>query len=124
MSDSDLLLVIDGPDDLSVFLPSKLIEYIGAGTPIYGIVPPGTSATVLRRLGGLVADPRDNDQVADALVRALQLARERKVDVNRTPWGDADIRAKFTIDRVTRDFAAILTDVIARKVWPAGPAAS
>ena len=41
MSALDLLLVIDGPDDLSVFLPSKLIDYLGARVPIFGIVPHG-----------------------------------------------------------------------------------
>jgi hypothetical protein len=34
MSEADALLVIDAPADQSVFLPSKLIDYIGAGRPI------------------------------------------------------------------------------------------
>jgi hypothetical protein len=123
MAESDLLLVIDGPDDLSVFLPSKLIEYIGAGAPICGIVPAGTSASVLRSLGGLVADPRDRGQVAATLVKALRMARERKVQMNHSPWGDADIRAKFAVERVTSDFAALLTDIIQGKVGQKGPAA-
>ena len=88
MSESDLLLVIDGPAELSVFLPSKLIEYIGAGVPICGIVPPGTSANLLRRLGGFVADPRDTRQTAVALTESLQWrvneARKRRVNRGAT----------------------------------------
>jgi glycosyltransferase involved in cell wall biosynthesis len=111
MVESDLLMVIDGPDDLSVFLPSKLIEYIGAGVPICGIVPPGTSAKILRRLGGSFADPRDTGQIAKMLVRALRLARERRADATLSHWGDADFRASFTIERVAKEFRATLTGV-------------
>jgi glycosyltransferase involved in cell wall biosynthesis len=110
MSDSDLLLVIDGPDDLSVFLPSKLIEYIGAGVPICGIVPPGTSANLVRRLGGHVADPRDTSQAAEILGQALRLARERKTASASSPWGDPELRAQFAIEQITSEFAAILAD--------------
>ena len=83
MSDADLLLVIDGPDDLSVFLPSKLVEYLGAGTPIFGIVPPGTSARLLARVGAQVADPREPSEVARGLREALRLVH--RATVRRQP---------------------------------------
>ena len=54
MANSDGLLVIDAPADISVFLPSKLIDYVGAGRPILGITPRGTAADLIppsRRLG-------------------------------------------------------------------------
>jgi hypothetical protein len=54
------LMVIDAPvpeNRKSVFLPSKLIEYVGAGQPIIGLTPPGTAAELIRKLGGWVADP-------------------------------------------------------------------
>ncbi|MFP5390663.1 MAG: glycosyltransferase, partial [Gammaproteobacteria bacterium] len=42
------LLVIDAPSAIpSVFLPSKLVEYIGARRPVWGITPPGTSADLI-----------------------------------------------------------------------------
>jgi glycosyltransferase involved in cell wall biosynthesis len=110
MVESDLLLVIDAPDDLSVFLPSKLIEYIGAGVPICGIVPPGTSANVLRRLGGPTADPRDTKKVAAALLRVLGLARERSTEATLPPWGDSNVRSNYMLDRVAKDFSRILAD--------------
>jgi hypothetical protein len=120
MAESDLLLVIDGPDDLSVFLPSKLIEYIGAGVPICGIVPPGTSASVLRRFGGPVADPRDTSRVAEMLVSALRLARERRSGTASLQWGDPGLRSKFAIEQVTSEFDAILADVVQRNRGPDG----
>ncbi|MEI7605810.1 MAG: glycosyltransferase [Rhodospirillaceae bacterium] len=115
MSESDLLLVIDGPDTLSVFLPSKLIDYIGAGVPIFGIVPPGTSARLVERLGGGIADPRDPAGIADGLVRALDLARQRRAAATESPWGEGAVRDDFTLERVVSKFVAILDQARARE---------
>ena len=112
MSDADLLLVIDGPDDLSVFLPSKLVEYLGAGPPIFGIVPRGTSARLLARVGAPVADPRQPSEVARGLREALRLVHARRSEPGRHAWGDPAVRAEFHIDRVRRD----LTDMIEQAV--------
>jgi hypothetical protein len=112
MSESDLLLVIDCSADLSVFLPSKLIEYVGAGIPICGIVPPGTSANLLRRLGGLAADPRNTEEIAKTLMKSLRLARERRVQSALPPWGDPEVRAEFAVEHVASDFEAILADAV------------
>ena len=111
MSDADLLLVIDGPDDLSVFLPSKLVEYLGAGTPIFGIVPPGTSARLLARVGAPVADPRKPFEVVKGLREALRLVQNRRAGNSRQAWGDPAVRAEFHVDRVRRDLAGIIAEV-------------
>ncbi|MGH9957752.1 MAG: glycosyltransferase, partial [Pyrinomonadaceae bacterium] len=57
MTSAQGLLVIDAPAEQSVFLPSKLIDYIGAGRPILGITPPGTATRLIAELGGWVCDP-------------------------------------------------------------------
>ena len=51
MQDADLLLVVDAPSEHSVFLPSKLIDYLGAGKPIVALSPPGASAGPGRQPG-------------------------------------------------------------------------
>lgn len=112
MVDADLLLVIDGPSALSVFLPSKLVEYLGAGVPICGIVPPGASAKLLRRMGTAVADPDDVAGAAQALAQSLCLARERRARGAATPWGDQSVRQEFERDRVARLFAEIVGRVV------------
>jgi glycosyltransferase involved in cell wall biosynthesis len=104
MSNSDLLLVIDGPDDLSVFLPSKLIDYLGARVPILGIVPPGTSAKLLARLGAPIADPSKSEEVASALQFALDQAVGRRAAPNWQPWGDTTIIDEFDIENVSAAF--------------------
>jgi glycosyltransferase involved in cell wall biosynthesis len=87
MRSADLLLILDAPADRSVFLPSKLIEYLGAGPPVFAITPPGAAARVVAETGGVHADPRDASAVADALARTLRAARAR--DGSRRPDGRA-----------------------------------
>lgn len=111
MVSADLLLVIDAPDEMSVFLPSKLIDYIGADVPICGITPPGTTANLLRRLGAPVGDPRRPEDAAMTLLRALRLAAEQRDRGVAAPWADPVIRNEFAIDRVAGEFTAILARV-------------
>ena len=42
MARSDLLLILDAPFNSSVFFPSKLVDYIGSGKPIFAITPSGS----------------------------------------------------------------------------------
>lgn len=71
MKEADYLLLIDAPlssPGESVFLPSKLVDYLGSRKPIVGITPlQGASARVLRETGNLVCDITDIPAVADTL---------------------------------------------------------
>jgi glycosyltransferase involved in cell wall biosynthesis len=72
MCEADALLVVDAPADKpSVFLPSKLVDYFGAGKLLVGITPPGTSMTLIEKAGGFTADPRDIDKIAMVLEKAI-----------------------------------------------------
>jgi glycosyltransferase involved in cell wall biosynthesis len=112
MASSDLLLVVDGPDDLSVFLPSKLIDYLGAHVPILGIVPPGTSAQLLARLGAPACDPREPQQIAAALRNALSDAAERRRTENWQPWGDRGIANEYRIENVAAALYKIMQSTL------------
>jgi glycosyltransferase involved in cell wall biosynthesis len=111
MSGSDGLLVIDAPADVSVFLPSKLIDYVGAGRPIFGITPRGAAAALIRRLGGWVADPSDPAATASALKEFIAFLRGRAG--SNGPWGDAGVRGSFEAEAVAERFAGILREVLA-----------
>ncbi len=115
MQQSDLLLVIDAPAETSVFLPSKLVDYIGSGRPILGIVPSGASQKLIRRLGGNTADPADPAEVDAALARSLEIARSARA--GQGVWGTPDVRAEFEIGSVAVSFAEML-DWTRAKVKP------
>lgn len=71
MKSSNGLLVIDAPAELSVFLPSKLVDYLGSGNPIIGMTPPGASREVIERHGGWCASPSDPIEISRVLERAI-----------------------------------------------------
>lgn len=72
---SDALLLIDAPcDGPSVFLPSKLLEYLAFGKPILALTPPrGMSAGLVHQAGGIVVAPDDVDAIAQRLVEMWRL---------------------------------------------------
>ncbi|MCK4414012.1 MAG: hypothetical protein KAY32_10740 [Candidatus Eisenbacteria sp.] len=75
MSEYDLLLLIDAKltrTQESVFLPSKLIDYLGSGTPVLGVSPRrGSTARVLSETGGLFCDIEDSESLTKMLTRLL-----------------------------------------------------
>lgn len=101
---ADLLLNIDAPAAISVFLPSKLIDYVGAGRPIFGITPAGTAARLILSLGGWVAEPTQPEQIADQLRVALAYVERRPVE----PWGDAAVRMTYEASAVAASFERMI----------------
>ena len=67
-ADADVLLVVDAPSDDSLFLPSKLIEYLPLVKPILGLTPPrGATADILAELSYPMAAPDDESAIEVAL---------------------------------------------------------
>jgi glycosyltransferase involved in cell wall biosynthesis len=95
MTRSDLLLLVDAPAQESVFLASKLVDYIGAGRPILAITPPGAAKRVVTALGGASVPPQDPDAIAAALRRAIEEAVRLRQRDPATPWGNPDARQGF-----------------------------
>lgn len=71
MYDADILLLIEADIRQNLFLPSKLSDYLGANTPIVGLVPPGGSEDAMKDLGCWYARPSDIDGIAKAIEGAV-----------------------------------------------------
>ena len=102
MAESDVLLVIDAPFDSSVFLPSKLVDYLGAERPILAITPPGAAAELVRRLGGYVVSPGDDTAIAAILERIIADGRQSR----RVP--DRAVGAEYSAPVIAGQFDAIV----------------
>jgi hypothetical protein len=103
MKEADLLLVIDAPFENSPFLPSKLIDYIGAGRPIFGITPPGTSERVLKGLGFLTANPNNPQEIANSLLKMIEGVQKGQYSL--TPQQ----QKQFSIETVGAQMAELLS---------------
>jgi glycosyltransferase involved in cell wall biosynthesis len=79
MRASDILLTIDAPATKSVFFPSKLAEYIGAGRRLVGIVPPGAASRIISECGGKSVSPTAPvPEVANLLRDEIDAARSKR----------------------------------------------
>jgi hypothetical protein len=108
-AEADVLLVIDAPSSgPSVFLPSKLIDYLPFRKPVLGVTPePGASARLLRRLGCPVAPPDDVGAIASTLADLILRWRSGTLDVGES---FDRVAAEFDIRHTTR----LLHDVLIR----------
>lgn len=111
MSAADGLMVIDAPAKVSVFLPSKLIDYIGAGKPLLGITPPGTASTLILELGGWTGDPSNAQQIDRAIEEILEFLRKRKAERQST-WGDESVRNRFVAKVVASRFETLVRELV------------
>lgn len=110
---ADVLLVIDAASDgPSLFLPSKLVDYLPFRKPILGLTPKeGASADVLRQLGCPVADPDDPPAIAQAVATLLDLRQAGRLGVS--PAFDAAAR-QYDIRQTTKVLDGILDAVSGR----------
>jgi glycosyltransferase involved in cell wall biosynthesis len=100
-ADADVLLVVDAPSDgPSVFLPSKLIDYLPFRKPILGLTPEtGASARLLRRLGCPVAPPDDVPGITSVLADLMARWRAGTLQVGQS---FDRVAAEFDITRTAR----------------------
>jgi len=104
MYDADLLLVIDADTKQNLFMPSKLADYLGANTPIVGLVPKGGSEDVLRDLGCWHARPNDIEGIAKCLAGALEYIAGGA----KAPWCDEPRRHSYRNDESAKGWVRII----------------
>ena len=69
MRTADILLSIDAPGEATLFLPSKLIDYLGSRRPILAITSPiGPTAEIVRELGCPPLGHEDTQGIADLIL--------------------------------------------------------
>jgi hypothetical protein len=110
MRSADVLLNIDAPFANSPFLPSKLVDYIGAARPIFGITPPGAASRVIKDLGGWLSRPDDPQGIAKELAGVIHF-----VEKNRgRAWGEPARKDFYSSASVGDRFGKVVESAIAR----------
>lgn len=104
---ADVLLVIDAASHQeSVFLPSKLVNYLMLRKPILGLTPErGVSADLLRRIEEPVAAPDDPVAIAEAL---RGLVGRWKADGLSVAGAYEQVARQYDIRETTKQLEAVL----------------
>lgn len=110
LQQSDLLLIIDAPTDISPFLPSKLVDYIGANKPIFGITPFGTSQQLIEEMGFLVANPNTPDEIAKKLMIMIEKIKNKTLK----PISE-NIRHRYSIKTIGKQMSNVLKNLNRKK---------
>lgn len=90
---ADVLLLIEAAsEEESIFLPSKLVDYVGIGKPIFAITPSkGPTARFIRDGGFFSADPLHPREIGDVLNAIWQRYQKRELGE-----GGSDIQAAYS----------------------------
>jgi hypothetical protein len=109
MSDADGLILIEPSDPGSgAFLPSKLLDYLGAGRPILGIGGEGASRRIITALGGWTADLGDVRGIASGLAGMLgHIAVADRAAV----WSAGPLRDSLSAVEAGGRFAGIIAEL-------------
>jgi glycosyltransferase involved in cell wall biosynthesis len=108
-ADADILLLIDAASTTeSVFLPSKLVDYLLLRKPVLGITPAqGESADLLRRIGCPIAMPDDVPGIARAIGGLL---RNRESGATAVSEQYDKVADEYDARATTRLFDVVLRD--------------
>ena len=114
MVTADLLIILDAPARISPFLPSKLVDYIGANRPIFGITPPGPSRRLLEEIGFAVVHPQDPESIALQLSRVLVQLHSSTPSVYTSPILSS-IRQRYDLEVIGIQIRNLLEEVLKEK---------
>lgn len=114
-ADADVLLVIDAPsDNESVFLPSKLVDYLAFRKPILGLTPlHGASAELLECLNCPVVSPTDSENCAHVIVQMIQKWKDGNLHVSQA---FEETAARYDIRQTTKMMDNILLDLVEKRL--------
>ena len=107
MRDADVLLLVEAPAATSMFLPSKLVDYLGSGTPILALTPRGgPAARLLAATGDAVVQPDDVGGIAAALARIIERQHAGR---NGARPGRAEVVARLESRSTTKALADVFS---------------
>lgn len=107
MYDADILLLIEADVRQNLFLASKVADYMGANTPIVGIVPPGASEDVLRELGCGYARPTDINKITTLLESAI----DHVINPSSFSWCNHDYRQAINGKKISGQYINIIENL-------------
>ena len=103
MATADALVLLEPDISFNYFVPSKLIDYVGADRPILALTPPGASRQVIERLQLDFCTPGNIPEIALALGRIVDQACS-----TLPPKANPEARTRLRNDVVARTYLELI----------------
>ena len=108
MYDADILVLIEADVRSNLFLASKVADYLGANTPIIGLVPQGASEDIMTRLGSWFCRPNEIFKISNHLESAIDHVSDKRGN----DWCDEDYRREFNALNVIKKLDYIIKEPV------------
>jgi glycosyltransferase involved in cell wall biosynthesis len=106
MKTADVLMTIDAIGEGEVCLPSKLVDYVGARRPIWGMSPLGGPAeSLVREVGGTAVAPDDIDGAAEGIKTMWERYGQNAYEPDS---GFEKVYRRYSLEHTTAAFVDIL----------------
>lgn len=103
MATADALVLLEPDVKFNYFVPSKLIDYVGADRPILALTPPGASRQVIERLQLHFCAPGDIPEIAATLGRITD-----QISPASLFKASADARQEVRNDAVAQSYLEVI----------------
>ncbi|MFC1576900.1 hypothetical protein ACFL3N_01025 [Candidatus Omnitrophota bacterium] len=105
MKGADVLINLDMDSKVNLSLQSKLVEYVGARRPIFGITPKdGASADLIRETNGFLASPDRPEEIADCIIEIVK--KKQKGELALHVPGDI-IVDRYNVKNEIKEYAKV-----------------
>jgi len=106
LAESDVQVVIEAPCTEGIFLPSKFVDYVQMGRPIFAISPQnGTLNDILStRGGGIIADRENDESVYRALVTLYDCWEKNRL---QETYGSEHLYDLFDPERIVSQYKSL-----------------
>lgn len=94
MQQANCLLSIEAPMNDSVFFPSKLVDYMGAGRYIFSLSSKGAAWNILNSVGGKVVCPDAHEDIVTAL-REILIIRPSSLENSTEIYSQTSVASKW-----------------------------
>lgn len=107
---SDGLLVVEAPYAESIFLPSKFVDYVQTGRPIFAIAPvQGTLHDIIdKHGGGIFADCKSAESISEALSELYSLWKKGEIE---TVYGSGCLYDMFSPEKIVNMYKQIFASL-------------
>lgn len=105
MVDADGLLAVDSDLERNVFLPSKVVDYLGSGRPILALTTPGPTRRLIEEVGEVSAPLKDPSLAGQKMIAFAEAIAAGTIGAGPAAW---ERRWQYSAQSIGRRYSELL----------------